>query len=85
MSMTVAKLHRFLGAMIEAGHGRKPVTVNKRTFSHPLEQDGVSILNVHSAELDWIPQGDDDGGTKVNKDGTEHGKWNVVLTGHNDA
>lgn len=81
MSMTVGRLHRFLGAMVKAGHARKPVAVNKSTFSHPLEQDGVAVLNVEKAELDWIPQSDDDGGTKVNKDGTEHGKWNVVLSG----
>ena len=44
MSMTVARLHKELGKMIAAGHGRKPVAVNVRTFSHPLEDDGAVIV-----------------------------------------
>lgn len=82
MSMTVAALHKRLGALIEAGHGRKPVLVDKPSFQHPCEQDGVGMLEL--ADVDgpkWIPIFDDDGGTKWNKDGTEAGKTVVTLTG----
>jgi hypothetical protein len=82
MSMTVAALHKRLGALIEAGHGRKPVLVNKASFHHPCEQDGTVMLDVAAVDgPKWIPWGDDDGGTKINKDGTEAGKTVVVLDG----
>lgn len=41
MAMTVSALHKQLGTLIEAGHGRKPVAVNKCTFTDPCEQDGA--------------------------------------------
>ena len=82
MTMTVAALHKQLGALIEAGHGRKPVAVNKRTFYDPLEQDGAVILHVHGVEGPrWIGTVDEDGGQKWNKDGTEAGKRLVILYG----
>lgn len=82
MTMTVAALHKQLGALIEAGHGRKPVAVNKRTFTDPCEQDGAVILAVHGVEGPrWIPTVDEDGGSKWNKNGTEAGKHIVVLFG----
>ena len=82
MTMTVSALHKQLGALIEAGHGRKPVAVNKRTFTDPLEQDGAVILAVHGVEGPrFIPTLDDDGGTKWNLDGSEAGKRLVVLFG----
>ena len=82
MTLTVAALHKRLSALIEAGYGRKPVAVNKRTFTDPCEQDGAVILAVHGVEGPrWIPTPDDDGGTKWNKDGTEAGKRLVVLFG----
>lgn len=82
MSMTVARLHKLLGALIEDGHGRKPVLVNKASFHHPCEQDGAVILDVAAVEgPTWIPMTDDDGGTKVNKDGTEAGKRVLILDG----
>lgn len=82
MSMTVARLHKALGKMIAAGHGRKPVAVNIRTFSHPLEDDGAVIIDVEAiAAPEFIYNIDDDGGTKMNKDGTESGRLVVVLRG----
>ncbi len=82
MSMTVAALHKRLAALIEAGHGRKPVLVNKPSFTHPCEQDGVGMLDVVNIEgPQWISMADDDGGTKFNKDGTESGKTVVLLGG----
>lgn len=82
MSMTVARLHKLLGALIESGHGRKPVLVNKSSFYHPCEDDGVLMQDLACVKgPKWIPISDDDGGTKFNKDGTESGKEVVVLDG----
>jgi hypothetical protein len=84
MSMTVAALYKRLGALIEAGHGRKPVAVNKTSFTHNCEDDGTVILDLQGVEGPiWIGTSDDDGGTKWNKDGTESGKQLVVLYGNN--
>lgn len=82
MAATVSALHKQLGALFEAGHGRKPVAVNKRTFTDPCEQDGAVVLAVHGVEGPlFIPTADDAGGTKWNKDGSEAGKQMVVLFG----
>ncbi len=84
--ITVARLHKLLGAMILEGHGRKPVCINKSTFTHPCEDEGTVILNISDVTgPEWIAQADDDGGTKWNKDGTESGKQCVLLLGdHRD-
>lgn len=79
--ITVNKLHKMLGKMIEQGHGRKPVCVNKQSFSHPLEGDGTVILELAGADVQWIPTSDDDGGTRYNKSGTESGRVCCVLNG----
>ncbi len=82
MSMTVARLHKLLGAIVEAGHGRKPVCIDKNSFHHPLEGDGVTIQNVEIVNgPQWISMSDDDGGAKWNKDGSESGKRVVILKG----
>jgi hypothetical protein len=86
VSMTVAALHKRLGALIEAGHGRKPVLVNKASFTHPLEMDGAVMLDIAAIYgPTWIPMADDDGGTKWNKDGSESGKTVVLLSGGDPA
>ena len=82
MSMTVQRLHRLLGQMIEDGHGRKPVFVNKASFYDNREIDGVLILPVEDIEgPKWIPMADDDGGTQCNADGSESGRRVVILQG----
>jgi hypothetical protein len=82
MSMTVQRLHKQLGALIEAGHGRKTVCVDKESFSHPLEADGAVILDVLCVDgPKWIGISNDDGGTNWNKDGTESSKHVVILSG----
>lgn len=79
---TVARLHKLLGALIDQGHGRKPVLVNKETFYDPREDDGCVLLKIFGVEGPrWICTADDDGGVKVNKDGTEAGSQVVVLYG----
>ena len=82
MSFTVARLHKELGQLIEQGHGRKPVQVNKASFYHPLEEDGAVILDIETVEgPTWIGMADDDGGTKYNRDGTESGERVIILKG----
>ncbi len=84
MTMTVSRLHKMLGALIDAGHGRKPVLVNKTSFTHPCESDGTTMLSIAKVVgPQWIPLCDDDGGTKWNKDGTESGQRVVLLDGGN--
>lgn len=81
MPMTVTKLHRLLGEQIKKGNGRKPVCISKETFRHNCESDGVTILEVCTVALKWVPTADDDGGGKYNQDGTEAGRQTVVLGG----
>jgi hypothetical protein len=79
--MTLRKLHNLLGKMIANGEGRRPVCISKTTFTHPCEGDGATILNVQDAFLQMVSQADDDGGTKVNKDGSEAMRGCLVLVG----
>lgn len=79
--MRLAKLYRELGALIAEGNGRLKVCIDKSTFRHNCEGDGVTILDVGSMELSWVPLSDDDGGTATRKDGTERGSNCVVLYG----
>jgi len=82
VSYTVAALHKRLGELIAAGHGRKPVCVNKDTFRHPLEEDGAVILDIAEVQGPiFVCKTDDDGGTKFNQDGSEAGIRTVVLRG----
>ena len=80
-TMTVAKLHKLLGTLVEEGQGRRPVCVNKASFYHPLESDGVAILDVTEAKADTITMADDDGCTATNKDGSEKTRKVFVIGG----
>lgn len=60
---------------------RASVYIDKTSFNHPLEQDGVTILDVESASRKWIGQLDGDGFMDTNLDGTQKGKFCVVLRG----
>lgn len=81
MGYTVAGLHRELAKLIEQGHGRKPVCVNKASFAHPLEQDGAVILQVAGLAVQFVPAVADDGGTLYRKDGSEAGARVCVIFG----
>ena len=80
-TMTVARLHKILGELVESGQGRRPVCVNKASFYHPLESDGVAILDVTEAKADTITMADDDGWTATNKDGSEKTRKVFVIGG----
>ncbi len=80
-TMTVAKLHKLLGALIDEGQGRRPVCVSKTSFYHPLENDGATILDVTEATAESITMADDDGGDATNKDGSERLRKVFVLGG----
>ena len=81
MRYTVAGLHKALGKLIANGHGRRIVAVNKESFSHSCEDDGVTILELSGMGIQRIHHSDDDGGTKINKDGTESMSAMLVLVG----
>lgn len=66
MAMTIGRLHKLLGRMIDQGHARKKICINKESFSHPLEGDGAVILEVETAQIESYPMLDDDGFTKEN-------------------
>lgn len=81
MSITVAKLHKMLGALINQGHGRKKVCIDKKTLYHPLEGDGVTLHDIEKIETEWVYTVADDGGIKTRKDGSECGSTVVILKG----
>lgn len=79
--MTLNKLHKILGKLIEQGHGRNRVSVDKSSFRDNRENDGLTIMPVWCVDVRWINDADDDGGLAVNKDGTERGRRLVILAG----
>lgn len=66
--------------LIESGHGRKPVCVDKNTFESS-ERDWNEILPVNGIGIERIVWIGDDGFAKSNKDGTESGQLTLVLVG----
>ncbi len=70
--------------MIEQGHGREMACISKRTFSHPLEADGCTILEIEDGEMQTIDLMDDDGGTLTLKDETVCQRTQLVLSGGHD-
>jgi len=85
MTITVSNLHKRLCSLIESGHGRKPVVVDKSSFTHNCEGDGITILDLAGLGIVCVPQGDGDGAIKVNKDGTESCRTCLVLVGSDKA
>jgi hypothetical protein len=79
--MTLNKLHKILGKLIDEGCGRYQVSVHKTSFQDNRESDGCVILPVAEVEAYLVPEADDDGGLAVNKDGTERLRGTVVLGG----
>lgn len=81
MRFTVNQLKKRLDALVASGYGRLPVVVSKSTFTHNCEGDGVTILDVTGSGTVRVPNSDDDGGTKYNKDGSESSRLCYMLVG----
>jgi hypothetical protein len=79
--VTLNQLHKHLSRLIEQGYGRRQVCIDKYTFAHNCENDGVTILPVNSMETRWVPLADDDGGIATNSKGEERGSMQIVLYG----
>lgn len=79
--MTVGRLHGLLEKLIEHGHGRTIVRVDKPTFTHPLEDDGAVILGIRRVDVQVVPNIGDDGGIKTLANGRESVSPTVVLSG----
>lgn len=80
--MTIAKLHKLLGKLVESGHGRVQVCVNKETFKDPREADGVVMLPISGAILRYIGMANDDGGILENADGSERHQNTLLIYGN---
>lgn len=80
-TVTVNQLYKQLGDLIKDGEGRRRVCVAKDSFHHNCETDGVTILEVAGLQVEMVHNSDDDGGTKVNKDGSESYSRLCVLYG----
>lgn len=81
MAMTINRLHRLLGAMVAAGHGRRSVCVDKPSFRHNCESDGCVILEVESAAIHTYNRIGDDGDLAVKANGEERMITGLVLEG----
>lgn len=79
--MTLNQLYKRLGKLLEQGHGRRTVGIDKQSFQDNRENDGPMILPVCEIDVEWIGDADDDGGIAHNKDGTERGRVTVILGG----
>ena len=83
--MTLNQLYKRLGKLIEKGHGRKAVCVDKESFRDNRESDGCTILDIVCVDVRFIVNADDDGGAKINKDGTENGSARIIFGGSDYA
>lgn len=77
--MTVGRLHKLLTKMIEQGHSRACCTIYKNTFAHNLDE--VCIHEIRGVNVELVVQCDDDGGSKINRDGSEAYRLNAVFYG----
>jgi len=82
---STAMTNQRLSKILKPLNGKRVrIAIDKTTFNHPLERDGVCIIDVNEAELNFITIADGDGFTKRRKDGTEVGRWMLVLKGMRD-
>lgn len=79
--MTINQLHKLLGKLIEKGHGRRQVHVDKGSYHHNLEADGCVILPVWRAQVHTYRMLNEDGGWAYKADGTEITRTSLVLIG----
>lgn len=57
--MSILELHAITTQLIASGHGALSVDISKTTFTHPLENDGATIMPVESAKLEHYELMDD--------------------------
>jgi hypothetical protein len=81
MGMTIGRLHKLLGAMVETGHGRRSVCVDKPSFQHNCESDGCVILEVEGGAIRTYNRIADDGGLALKANGEERMITGLVLHG----
>ena len=72
--MTVGQLNKITSEMVKNGKSRMNVCIDRSTFTHPLESDGLVIMDVSSADTQTFSLMDGDGFTELRKDGTEKRK-----------
>lgn len=77
--MTIKNLFNQLSKLIEEGHGRKLVCVDKSKVTHPLEGDGCCIIPVTSIGIDVHDMMDDDGGMKELSNGQTAQRTALVI------
>jgi hypothetical protein len=78
--MTIRKLHRMLGELIDSGNGKSRVYIYKGLSSHPLELYGDGTHRVNGVRLKQFVS-DKDGSTKRGNDNPEIVKTRLVLFG----
>lgn len=83
-TLTVGRLYKILGKMIEQGHARTGVYVSKQTFADNRESDGCTILPAYDCRVKTIHLADDDGGIAKRADGSERYRTMAILFGCSD-
>ena len=78
--MTIKRLHKELTKLINEGHGRKEVCVDKSHVNHPCEPDGVCLFPVTGASIGTHEMMGEDGGFKELADGTVATRTSLVIT-----
>ena len=79
MTMTVNKLHQILSEQIAQGHGSRTIGIDLDTLSAPTAD--ASIVDVSSADAEWIAESDGNGYVVQNADGSERGLTMLILSG----
>jgi len=79
--LTVGSLHKIISKLVEEGHSRKPVSIDKSTFNHPLEEHGTTILRSYNVRLEPIAVMTDDGVIETGVDGTDNTRVTCIIEG----
>lgn len=79
--MTINALQKLTQKLIAQGHGRTRVSIDKSTFSNPLEDERCTIMEVKTADVQVVPIVDGDGWTETDSRGRERVKMFLVMAG----
>ena len=80
--MTINALQKLTQKLIAQGHGRSRVSIDKATYANPLEDEGCTIMDVHSADVEAIYLSDGDGFTETDFKGREKVRLCLVMRGN---